>query len=83
MENFYRENIDKLLEICQIRQYFPPSKICTVRYLESVQLDHELKIMENYLLKPLCLLAAMQSQVISKFQPSIGNRDLNFVAILT
>ena len=23
MENFDRENIDKLLEICQIRQYFP------------------------------------------------------------
>ena len=26
MENFDRENIDKLLEIRQIRQYFPPSK---------------------------------------------------------
>ena len=25
MENFDRENIDKLLEIRQIRQYFPPS----------------------------------------------------------
>ena len=23
MENFDRENIDELLEICQIRQYFP------------------------------------------------------------
>ena len=23
MENFDTENIDKLLEICQIRQYFP------------------------------------------------------------
>ena len=27
MENFDRENIDELLKICQIRQYFPPSKI--------------------------------------------------------
>ena len=32
MENFDRENIDELLEIRQIRQYFPPSKICAVRY---------------------------------------------------
>ena len=29
MENFDRENIDELLEI---RQYFPPSKFCAVRY---------------------------------------------------
>ena len=27
MENFDRENIDELLEIHQIRQYFPPAKI--------------------------------------------------------
>ena len=33
MENFDRENIDELLEIRQIRQYFPPSKICAVRYV--------------------------------------------------
>ena len=33
MENFDRENIDELLEICQICQYFPPSKFCTVRYI--------------------------------------------------
>ena len=26
MENFDSENIDELLEIRQIRQYFPPSK---------------------------------------------------------
>ena len=32
MENFDRENIDELLEIRQIRQYFPLSKICAVRY---------------------------------------------------
>ena len=30
MENFERENIDELLEIHQIRQYFPQSKFCTV-----------------------------------------------------
>ena len=33
MENFDRENVDKLLEIRKIRQYFPPSKFFTVRYL--------------------------------------------------
>ena len=33
MENFDRENIDELLEIRQIRQYFPPSKFCAVRYI--------------------------------------------------
>ena len=33
MENFDRENIDELLEIRQIHQYFPPSKICAVRYV--------------------------------------------------
>ena len=32
MENFDRENIDKLLEFGQIRQYFPLSKFCAVRY---------------------------------------------------
>ena len=31
MENFDRENIDELLEIRQIHQYFPPSKFCVVR----------------------------------------------------
>ena len=35
MENFDRENIDELLEIHQIRQYFPPSKFCAVWYLGS------------------------------------------------
>ena len=33
MENFDGENIDELLEIHQIRQYFPPSKFCAVRYM--------------------------------------------------
>ena len=32
MENFDRENIDELLEIRQIRQYFPLSKFCTIWY---------------------------------------------------
>ena len=36
MENFDRENIDELLEIRQIRQYFPPSKICAIRYNRQV-----------------------------------------------
>ena len=31
MEDFDRENINKLMEIHQIRQYFPPSKFCAVR----------------------------------------------------
>ena len=33
MENFDRENIDELLEICQTRQYFLPSKFYTVWYV--------------------------------------------------
>ena len=33
MENFDRENIDELLEIRQIREYFPLSKFCTIRYV--------------------------------------------------
>ena len=36
MENFDRENIDELLEICRIRQYFSPSKICAVWYIATV-----------------------------------------------
>ena len=28
MENFDRENIDELLEICQIHQYFPVKILC-------------------------------------------------------
>ena len=41
MENFDRENIDELLEIRQIRQYFPPSKICAIRYVEdSAKISH-------------------------------------------
>ena len=32
MENFDGENIDELLEIYQIHQYFPPSKFCIIRY---------------------------------------------------
>ena len=33
MENLDRENIDKLLEIRQIRQYFPPSKFYAIWYV--------------------------------------------------
>ena len=33
MENFDGENIDELLEIRQICQYFPPSKFYTIRQL--------------------------------------------------
>ena len=39
MENFDRENIDELLEIRQIRQYFPPSKICAVRLLPDALIE--------------------------------------------
>jgi len=31
VEKFDGENVDELIKICQIRQYFPPSKICTIR----------------------------------------------------
>ena len=30
MEIFDRKNIDELLEICQIRQYFPHQKFCGI-----------------------------------------------------
>jgi len=30
-ENFDRENVDKLIKICQIHQYFPLSKISVTR----------------------------------------------------
>ena len=39
MENFDRENIDELLEIRQIHQYFSPSKICAVRYFSATHDD--------------------------------------------
>jgi len=32
VENFDRENVDELIKIRQIRQYFPPSKFCAIRY---------------------------------------------------
>ena len=35
MENFDGESIDELLEICQICQYFPPSKFCTIQQTTS------------------------------------------------
>ena len=45
MENFDRENIDELLEIRQIRQYFPPSKICAVQYWMANNLSNNI---QNY-----------------------------------
>ena len=36
MENFDRENIDELLKIYQIRQYFLLSKFCAVQYVSYV-----------------------------------------------
>ena len=30
VENFDGQNVDELLKIRQIRQYFPPSKICAI-----------------------------------------------------
>ena len=32
VENFDGENVDELIKIRQIRQYFPPSKFCAIRY---------------------------------------------------
>ena len=32
VENFDEENVDELIKIRQIRQYFPPSKFCAIRY---------------------------------------------------
>jgi len=33
VENFDRENVDELIKIRQIRQYFHPLKICAIRYI--------------------------------------------------
>ena len=51
MENFDRDNIDELLEIRQIRQYFPPSKICAVRYDKNVILAKPMYIVHTYVSK--------------------------------
>jgi len=43
VENFDRENLDKLIKIRQIRQYFRPSKFCTIQYVtgfEKSKLPH-------------------------------------------
>jgi len=32
-ENFDGENVDELIKIRQIRQYFPPSNFCTIQYM--------------------------------------------------
>ena len=50
MENFDRENIDELLEIRQIRQYFPLSKICAVQYPNSFSSGHSLEVVTNAIL---------------------------------
>jgi len=31
VENFDGENVDELIKIRQIRQYFPPSKFCAIQ----------------------------------------------------
>jgi len=36
-ENFDGENVDELIKIHQIRQYFPPSKFCTIQYMSLCQ----------------------------------------------
>jgi len=33
-ENFDGENVDELMKICKIHQYFPLSKYCTIRYFK-------------------------------------------------
>ena len=38
MKNFDKENIDELLEIRQVCQYFPHQKICAIRYMREVYL---------------------------------------------
>jgi len=40
VENFDGENVDELIKICQIRQYFPPSKFCAIQYIFSEQKWH-------------------------------------------
>jgi len=41
VENFDGENVDELIKIRQIRQYFPPSKFCTIRYCLVIQMQSE------------------------------------------
>ena len=38
VENFDGENADELIKICQIRQYFPPSKFCAIQYVQKYAL---------------------------------------------
>ena len=38
-EIFDGENFDELIKICQIRQYFPPSKFCVIRYISASNED--------------------------------------------
>ena len=55
MENFDRKNIDELLEIHQIRQYFPPSKFCAIWYINSQKaVTTKLRLWKQ--IKVLCLL---------------------------
>ena len=35
-ENFEGENLDKSINICQVCQYFPPSKFCAIRYVAKL-----------------------------------------------
>jgi len=35
VENFDGENVDELIKIRQIHQYFPPSKFCAIRYISN------------------------------------------------
>ena len=49
MEYFDRENIDKLLEIRQIFQCFPPSKFCAIWYFtELKEKEFFLVVMHRY-----------------------------------
>ena len=57
MENFDTENIDELLEIRQIRQYFPPSKFCAVQYINKKMLSLLVQKLlgDLYLVKCVCI----------------------------
>ena len=62
MENFDRENIDELLEICQ---YFPPSKFCAVRYLACMLTDIATAMQAVFVLAHHCLCTSILMLVIS------------------
>ena len=70
MENFDRENIDELLEI---RQYFPPSKICAIRYIDYIMTGERSYVLTKHIhcmLTKLKTTSTVEAKVVSELFPS-------------